>query len=163
MCCKKFVSPLGSKPDCFSNEASCIEQGRTFSIKKKKGNTESFCKIKVDGCLIRNQTCCDYIFIRCKNPDFYFVELKKGSDVTRHLSKSSRQSNFSTQRCGSLKIPFMDLLPANPFQVLFETTGEIKKLNSSATMESVLTIKQKLSFKALRISIVLLLLFSSPQ
>lgn len=67
---------------CFSDSTAAEENGKKFIIERGKFKKEQFCKIKVDSCLVlgTNSHKCDYVFVRCSNQDFYFVELK-GSNV----------------------------------------------------------------------------------
>ncbi|NJO92067.1 MAG: hypothetical protein HC831_26160 [Chloroflexia bacterium] len=64
----------------FESRTSAIENRKSFIIDNSKSKKEKFCRIKVDGCLIKDKQRkkCDYVFVRCSTKDFYFVELKGG-------------------------------------------------------------------------------------
>ena len=76
MCCNNFQPFIGGTDSCYTNKTSAKENGRSFSFVLNK--PETFCRIKIDGCVDNAQTNkkCDYLFIRCATKDFYFVELK---------------------------------------------------------------------------------------
>ncbi len=87
-CCEKIQAVFGNEyQNCFSNKTSAKENNRTFVIKNQNPQKEQFCRINVDGCLIDDskRRKCDFVFLRCKTEEYYFVELK-GSD-TKHAVK----------------------------------------------------------------------------
>lgn len=89
MCCAEIQKAFNAKKECFSEKATSAtgEHGRQFLIILPKGSTENFCLVKVDKYLIDSAQVekCDFVFRRCSNSDFYFVEckgkkIKKGYD-----------------------------------------------------------------------------------
>lgn len=83
MCLDKLKASYPDKEDCFENKTAATENGRTFRI-ECSNKTEQFCRIHVDGCFVidNDSKKCDYVFVRCKNEDVYYVELK-GQDIGR--------------------------------------------------------------------------------
>jgi len=81
MCLDKLKKLHPDKEDCFENKTAATEKGKTFRI-ECKDKSEQFCRIHVDGCFVmdNNSNKCDYIFVRCKTEDVYYVELK-GQDI----------------------------------------------------------------------------------
>lgn len=84
MCCSEIQIAFKALNDCFEHATSATERGRQFVVELPNGSKETFCRVRVDACLIDDSTVekCDYVFRRCANSDIYFVELK-GSDVTK--------------------------------------------------------------------------------
>lgn len=89
MCCTEIQKAFNAKKECFSEKVTSVkgEHGRQFLIELPKNSIETFCLIKVDKCLIvsTEEEKCDFVFGRCSNADFYFVEckgkkVKKGFD-----------------------------------------------------------------------------------
>lgn len=80
MCCAEIQKAFNAKKECFSEKVTSAtgEHGRQFLIELPKGSSESFCLIKVDKYLIASAGVekCDFVFRRCSNSDFYFVECK---------------------------------------------------------------------------------------
>lgn len=96
MCCEKLRIALNASEKCFDHLLSCEEKGQKFKIQPPKKSTETFCRIKVDGCLISNdssQKRCDFIFRRCTNEEIYFVELK-GKDVKKAFAQIKSSIEF---------------------------------------------------------------------
>ncbi|MFK7774996.1 MAG: hypothetical protein AB8F94_22845 [Saprospiraceae bacterium] len=107
MCRKKLIEELKAenKKECFENKLTAEENGRKFTIKLSKNSQEEFCRIKVDGCFVKDKNVekCDFAFHRCSNDDKYFVELKgikikKGFNqivktITTHLP-SPKEKNY---------------------------------------------------------------------
>ena len=78
MSCKEALfSILNESKECYSDKSSCSDSGRSFSIRPK--NRETYCRIKVDGCLIKSNTeqKCDFIIVDCASEIFHFIELKR--------------------------------------------------------------------------------------
>lgn len=89
MCCSEIQKAFNAKKECFSEKVTSAtgEHGRQFLIELPRYSTETFCRIQVDKCLIDSIKVekCDFVFKRCSNSDFYFIEckgkkIKKGLD-----------------------------------------------------------------------------------
>lgn len=96
MCCKDLRDDLAAPANCFGNSLICAENGRKFTIQLPKNSSETFCRVKVDGCVILEdaaQERCDFMFKRCRNEEVYFVELK-GKDVEKGYSQIKSTIEF---------------------------------------------------------------------
>lgn len=100
MCLDKLKELYPCKEDCFENKTSATEKGKIFRI-ECEDRTEQFCRIHVDGCFVidNNSSKCDYIFVRCKNEDVYYVELK-GQDIDKAYEQIVRtlQQHYKTEK-----------------------------------------------------------------
>ncbi|MDX1940136.1 MAG: hypothetical protein SFU99_06260 [Saprospiraceae bacterium] len=82
MCCKDLQEQYPDEKECFANKTSAEEKGKSFRIQTPKDSNQTFCRIHVDGCFVKNDKIrCDYVFIRCSNRETYYVEFKD-TDVT---------------------------------------------------------------------------------
>ncbi|QJB46433.1 hypothetical protein [Dolichospermum flos-aquae] len=61
-----------------------------YRITNKNG--KEICKIKVDGCLIKEGERCDYLILSCEDKSAFFVELK-GHDLQKALSQIDSSIN----------------------------------------------------------------------
>lgn len=89
MCCEKLRTAFEAPEKCFDNLLHCEENKRKFSIELPKKSTETFCRARLDGCIIDKNAPierCDFMFLRCSNEDIYFVELK-GSNIPKALAQ----------------------------------------------------------------------------
>ncbi|MCE7922507.1 MAG: hypothetical protein DYG98_05600 [Haliscomenobacteraceae bacterium CHB4] len=90
MCCAEIQKAFNAQKECFSEKVTSAtgEHGRQFLIELPKGSSESFCLIKVDKYLITNAGVekCDFVFRRCGNSDFYFIECK-GRKIKKAFSQ----------------------------------------------------------------------------
>lgn len=60
---------------CNRNQiATAREKGRTYRLNNK--SRKRLCKVKIDGCYVKEGRKCDYLIIDCEQNDFYFIELK---------------------------------------------------------------------------------------
>jgi len=108
MCCKNLHADLAAPAHCFDNSLVCAEKGRKFVIQLPKKSSETFCRVKVDGCVISEDSeseRCDFMFRRCQKDEFYFVELK-GKDVEKGYSQIKSTIEFVR--------PKIKLQPENP-------------------------------------------------
>lgn len=73
------------------------EKGRTFRILNPERTT--VLKVQVDGCLLIERQCCDYLFDVAKNNTIYYVELK-GKNINKAVSQllSTAQHFKNTHR-----------------------------------------------------------------
>ncbi len=97
MCCEKLRIALNASEKCFDHLLSCEEKGQKFKIQLPKKSTETFCRIKVDGCLIpadATQKRCDFMFWRCEKEEIYFVELK-GKEIKKAVSQIKSTIEFA--------------------------------------------------------------------
>lgn len=97
MCCEKLCTAFGAPEKCFDHLLSCEENGRKFSIQLPKKSAETFCRVKVYGCVIpkdSSQERCDFMFCRCSNEELYFTELK-GTDVQKAFSQIKSTIDFA--------------------------------------------------------------------
>jgi len=77
VCCDKYKALFDKGDECYDSNTSATEKGKTYRI-EIKDKSERFCRIKIDGCVIPEESKkkCDYLFVRCKTEDLYFIELK---------------------------------------------------------------------------------------
>lgn len=76
--CQEFYA-ISQHKACFSEGTVCKENNKRFEIVRKNDKYEKICKIEIDGCVYPKSDKpekCDYLFVRCKTKDYYFVELK---------------------------------------------------------------------------------------
>lgn len=107
MCCDEIRIAFDASEDCVkSNVLQAKENGVKFRIQPTKGSNNAFCRIQVDGCLIRERgrEKCDYWFRHCKEEatQDYFVELKgskikKGFDQIIETIKQAREKGITLQ------------------------------------------------------------------
>jgi hypothetical protein len=79
-----------------NNECKEFCDKRTTLVVKDSGNKQEYrvintngkeiCKIKVDGCFIKEGERCDYLILACEDKSAFFVELK-GHDLPKALSQ----------------------------------------------------------------------------
>ena len=96
-CCKELIKNHKSFEECFESATSTPrEKGMQFKIIKRTNPKENFCRIKVDDCLIKDNSIkkCDYVFVRCSNNDFYFVELKRRNKVVEAYEQIIRTIEY---------------------------------------------------------------------
>ena len=96
-CCSDLIKDVFPKadPKCFSDGTVVEENKRKFTIKWERKGERTICKIKVDGCLIPDQTKnkCDFAFLICPERHFLFVELK-GTDIEHGIKQLLDTINF---------------------------------------------------------------------
>lgn len=89
-CCSDLIKDVFPKADskCFSDGTVVEENKRKFTVKWERKGERTLCKIKVDGCLIPDQTKnkCDFAFMICPEKRFLFVELK-GTDIEHGIKQ----------------------------------------------------------------------------
>lgn len=96
MCCEKLRIALNASEKCFDHLLSCEEKGQKFKIQLPKKSTETFCRVKVDGCLVSDHSSserCDFMFWRCDKEEIYFVELK-GKEVKKASAQIKSTIDF---------------------------------------------------------------------
>jgi hypothetical protein len=95
MCCTAIQKTFHAEEKCFSKATSASENQRQFQIEPTKGSLATFCRIKVDGCLVSDEKVqkCDFVFKRCDNADFYFVELK-GTDIQTAFNQITKTLEY---------------------------------------------------------------------
>jgi hypothetical protein len=82
MACENLRNLLNGDGVCFSNAISAIENGKKFIFNNP--NRKTICKVRVDNCLITDQTIkkCDFLFSIQEDNKYYLVELKgKAIDI----------------------------------------------------------------------------------
>jgi hypothetical protein len=97
-CCNEIKSKLHAGA-CIQESTATEKNGKRFEIQRKSNPQETICKLDVD-CWIpitdNNQKKCDTIFIRCKENEYYFVELKGSGESD--LDKVYRQITDTIDR-----------------------------------------------------------------
>ena len=79
--------------------ASCNQKGIITAKEKKctyrliNKSDKRFCKVKIDGCYIKEGKKCDYLIIDCERNDFYFIELK-GSHLLTAIEQISQTISY---------------------------------------------------------------------
>jgi hypothetical protein len=92
--CNDFFENNECKEFCDHREKIVIKDAgnkQEYRVINKK--RQEICKIKVDGCLIKNGERCDYLILSCEDKSAFFVELK-GHD----LQKALQQINSSIDK-----------------------------------------------------------------
>ncbi len=108
MCCDEIRTAFDASEECIkSNVLQARENGVKFRIQPKKGADDVFCRIQVDGCLIRDKSRqkCDYWFRHCQQEatQNYFIELKggkvkKGFEQIIGTIKQAREKGITLQK-----------------------------------------------------------------
>jgi hypothetical protein len=83
MCCKELRKQFTTdKERCFDEKLRAEEEGVVFIIESK----EKCCRVQIDKGIVTDDNVkkCDYVFVRCKKPDFYYVELKSNYKEIEH-------------------------------------------------------------------------------
>jgi hypothetical protein len=94
MSCKDIKAILGGSDDCYSPSHSAEENGKRFEFIRKKGDRRVICRIKIDGCIIKNNSIrCDYLFMVTPPKSYHFVELK-GSDIDHAFDQIKNTISF---------------------------------------------------------------------
>jgi hypothetical protein len=62
------------------------DSGNKQEYRVTNDNGKEICKIKVDGCLIKEGERCDYLILSCEDKSAFFVELK-GHDLKKAIAQ----------------------------------------------------------------------------
>lgn len=141
MCCKDLQTVLGAPAQCFDNKLACEENGRKFRIQLPRNSSETFCRVKIDGCLVSGHSDikrCDYVFHRCHDGAYYFVELK-GKDVAKACEQIMSaidflrpKLKFSPEKISAFVVASRSPLSSASVQVL---RNEFRKKNYGHILE----------------------------
>ncbi len=95
MNCNDLKIKFNCDENCFSDKIFSVhEKGIKFCIVLESDKDEKFFCMKIDNCLIKNnEKKCDFCFLREKNSEFYFVELK-GTDISRAYEQIESTINY---------------------------------------------------------------------
>jgi len=97
--CEQLQKTFDCCEECFEISTAASENKKRFSIETK--NSFNYCRIKVDACLISDDTHikCDYAFLKCDSWHFMFFELK-GTDIESCVQANLRNDRvFQKLRC----------------------------------------------------------------
>ncbi len=73
------------------------DSGNKQEYRVTNKNGKEICKIKVDGCLIKESERCDYLILACEDKSAFFVELK-GHDLKKAIGQiDSSLTNLITE------------------------------------------------------------------
>ncbi len=82
MCCKDLRKQFPDKESCFDERLRAEEESIVFIIESE----EPFCRVQIDKGIVTDNNIkkCDFVFVRCKKQDFYYVELKSNYKEIEH-------------------------------------------------------------------------------
>lgn len=82
MCCKDLWKHFPDKESCFDTRLRAEEEGIVFIVE----SAESFCRVQIDKGIVTDDNVekCDFVFVRCKKKDFYYIELKSNYKEIEH-------------------------------------------------------------------------------
>ncbi|MTJ18808.1 MULTISPECIES: hypothetical protein [unclassified Dolichospermum] len=89
------------------------DSGNKQEYRVTNNNGKEICKIKVDGCLIKESERCDYLILSCEDKSAFFVELK-GHDLQKALSQIDSSINKLMTEIKEFKIYARIVLNRNP-------------------------------------------------
>ena len=89
------------------------DSGNKQEYRVTNDNGKEICKIKVDGCLIKEGERCDYLILSCEDKSAFFVELK-GHDLQKALSQIDSSINQLMTEIKEFKIYARIVLNRNP-------------------------------------------------
>ena len=91
--CNDFFRKSECKEFCDTRKTIVVkESGNKQEYRVTNDTGKEICKIKVDGCLIKDVERCDYLILSCEDKSAFFVELK-GHDLQKALSQIDSSIN----------------------------------------------------------------------
>ncbi|MBD2295734.1 hypothetical protein H6G06_20205 [Anabaena sphaerica FACHB-251] len=85
--CNDFFRNNECKEFCDSRKTIVVkDSGNKQEYRVTNENGKEICKIKVDGCLIKDGERCDYLILSCEGKSAFFVELK-GHKLEKSLNQ----------------------------------------------------------------------------
>jgi hypothetical protein len=91
--CNDFFRKSECKEFCDTRKTIVVkDSGNKQEYRVTNDNGKEICKIKVDGCLIKEGERCDYLILSCEDKSAFFVELK-GHDLQKALSQIDSSIN----------------------------------------------------------------------
>ena len=91
--CNDFFRKSECKEFCDTRKTIVVkDSGNKQEYRVTNDNGKEICKIKVDGCLIKEGERCDYLILYCEDKSAFFVELK-GHDLQKALSQIDSSIN----------------------------------------------------------------------
>ncbi|WP_413172493.1 hypothetical protein [Anabaena azotica] len=85
--CNDFFQNNECKEFCDNRKTLVVkDSGNKQEYRVTNDKDKEICKIKVDGCLIKEGEKCDYLIISCEDKSAFFVELK-GHDLKKALGQ----------------------------------------------------------------------------
>lgn len=102
-------------------------------------SSKELCKIKVDGCLIKEGEKCDYLILDCQDKLAFFVELK-GQDLVKALGQIDTSISRLIPEMLDFKFYARIVLNKNPTpdinsSIEIKLKKRLKKLNSDNSLE----------------------------
>ncbi len=108
-CCKSLREKLGGDTSCYSHKTACNQNKSSFSIENPK--KEEICRIDLDECVMKDGLGirkCDFVFVRCKNKEFFFVELKDDKMKVAFKQITSSIEHFQQKEVVEKKLKWMN-------------------------------------------------------
>jgi hypothetical protein len=96
--CNDFFRKSECQEFCDSRKTIVVkDSGNKQEYRVTNNNGKEICKIKVDGCLIKESERCDYLILSCEDKSAFFVELK-GHDLKKAIVQiDSSLTNLMTE------------------------------------------------------------------
>ena len=89
------------------------DSGNKQEYRVTNENGKEICKIKVDGCLIKDGERCDYLILTCEDKSAFFVELK-GHDLQKAIAQVDSSITKLKNEIKEFKIYARIVLNRNP-------------------------------------------------
>ncbi|WP_174783731.1 hypothetical protein [Dolichospermum sp. UHCC 0259] len=91
--CNDFFRESECKEFCDTRKTIVVkDSGNKQEYRVTNENGKEICKIKVDGCLIKDGERCDYLILSCEDKSAFFVELK-GHDLQKAIAQIDSSIN----------------------------------------------------------------------
>ena len=112
--CNDFFRKSECKEFCDTRKTIVVrDSGNKQEYRVTNDNGKEICKIKVDGCLIKEGERCDYLILACEDKSAFFVELK-GHDLKKAIAQINSSINKLMTEIKEFKIYARIVLNRNP-------------------------------------------------
>ncbi|MEA5551597.1 hypothetical protein VB713_11505 [Anabaena cylindrica UHCC 0172] len=112
--CNDFFRTSECKEFCDTRKTIVVkDSGNKQEYRVTNDNGKEICKIKVDGCLIKEGERCDYLILSCEDKSAFFVELK-GHDLQKAIGQIDSSITKLMTEIKEFKIYARIVLNRNP-------------------------------------------------
>jgi hypothetical protein len=112
--CNDFFRESECQEFCDNKKTIVVrDSGNKQEYRVTNKNGKEICKIRVDGCLIKDGERCDYLILVCENQSAFFVELK-GHDLKKAISQIDSSLTKLISEIKEFKIYARIVLNRNP-------------------------------------------------